>query len=47
MTNFILLHNQTFINLYGKVYHFIINAVIDGLEQDRKITRIIYGDLLW
>ena len=40
-------HIQTLINLYGKAYQFAINAIIDMLEQDRKIARILHEDLPW
>lgn len=45
MTKFILLQNQTFINLYGKSYQFAINTIKGRLEQEYKIARILYEDL--
>lgn len=40
-------HIQTLINLYGKAYQYAVNAIVDMLEQDRKIARILQEDLPW
>lgn len=40
-------HMGSLINLYGKAFQYALNAIIDMLEQDRKVAKFVQEVLPW